>query len=135
MKYVNTTDESIGGMLHDDGKLSIVTLIDGLEKVEIIEDLEKVKDIIDTALPIATAILKALINAFSSIVNPFPVIITQNDEDFRFTEQRAPFSGIDRVFYMSEQDKENIIYLHEDKRMPRAKRELRLQLKELGYIK
>jgi len=135
MKFVNTTDDSIGGMLHPDGKLSVVTVIDGLQTVEIIEDLEKVKDLVDKAIPVIGQILKTLIDFFSSIVNPFPPVIKQGDKYFRFTMQKAPWSAIDKVFYMNDEDKNEIIFIHEAKQMSIARRELRKELKEYGYIK
>lgn len=135
MKFVNTKDESIGGMLHDDGKLSVVNIIDGIKTVEIIEDLEKVKELIDTALPVIDHILRTLVSFFSSIANPFPPVIKQGDKYFKFTMQKAPWEAIDKVFYMNDEDKNECIYIHEAKTMAAARRGLRLELKELGYIK
>jgi hypothetical protein len=135
MKFVNTKDDSVGGMLHDDGKLSVMNVIDGFKTVEIIEDLEKVKDLIDTSLPIIQEILRALQSFFSSIANPFPPVIKQNDNYYKFTMQKAPWEAIDKIFYMNDENKNDIIYVHEAKTMAAARRELRKELKGLGYIK
>ena len=135
MKFVNTKDDSVGGMLHPDGKLSVVNVVDGLKTVEIIEDLEKVKDLVDQAVPVIGQILRTLIDFFSSIVNPFPPVIVQNGKNFRFTMQKAPWGAIDKVFYMNDEDKNETIYIHEAKQMSVARRELRKELKEVGYTK
>ena len=132
-KYVSTTDSSIGALLLDDGKLVIARKIDNLNVVEIIEDLEKVKELIDKITPVIGQIYRTLVDFFSSIINPFPSVIIQNGVSYRFTEQKAPWKAIDFVFYMSEDGEQ--IFKHEDSRMPRAKRELRKELKDYGYIK
>lgn len=135
MKFVNTTDDSIGGMLHPDGKLSVVKVIDGLNTVEIIEDIEKVKELVELSIPVIQEIIRALTNFFSSIVNPFPPVIIQNGKYYRWTMQKAPWAALDRVFYMNDEDKNDIIFYHEAKQMPAARRELRKELKDYGYIK
>ena len=134
MKFVNTTDDSIGGMLHPDGKLTVATVIDGVNAVEIIEDLEKVKDLVEGAAPIASKILQAIVNIFSSICQPFPPVIIQNGKHYRWTIQKAPWGAIDRMFYMEVDTKEVILY-HEHKTIGGVRGELRKELKEYGYIK
>jgi len=134
MKLVNTKDDSKGGMLHPDGKLTVATVIDGVNAVEIIEDLDKVKDLIEGAAPIIGKALQAIINVFSSICQPFPPIILQNGKKYRWTIQKAPWGAIDRMFYMEEDTKEIIMY-HEHKTIGGVRRELRKELKDYGYIR
>lgn len=131
-KYVKTTDDSIGGMLIDGERVVTATIIDGRKVVEI---LKATKEQLDQILPLASQIAQDLINFFNSIFQPFPCVIKLEGRSYVLTEQRAPWAAIDRVFYMNEADKNDIIFQHEAKAMPKAKRELRKELKTYGYAK
>lgn len=134
-KYVNTKDDSLGARILSDDKIAVARIIDDRKVVEIIEGAEQIKQIIDTAIPILDHIIKALIDFFSSIFNPFPCVIVLDGQNYVFTEQKAPFKAIDRVFYMNQDEKNDIKFMFEAQHMPKAKRELRKELKSLGYIK
>jgi len=131
-KYVKTTDNSIGGMLIDGDKVVTATIIEGRKVVEI---LQATKEQLDNILPLASAIVKDLIDFFNSIFNPFPCVIKVDGGCYVLTEQRAPWAAIDRVFYMNQEDKNDIRFMHEAKTMPKAKAGLRKELKEIGFVK
>ena len=134
-QYVNTTDDSLGARIISEDKIAVARVIDDSNVLEIIEDAEMIKNLIDKALPILEHVLKALIDFFSSVFNPFPTVIVVGGQNYVFTEQRAPFKAIDRVFYMNAEDGNDILYMFEDKHMQKARRELRKELKSLGYLK
>ena len=131
-KYVKTTDNSIGGMLIDNERMVTATIENGKKVYEI---LTVTKDQLDNILPIASQIVKDLIGFFNDLFQPFPEVIKIGEERFILTEQRAAWAAIDRVFYMNVNDNNIHLYGHEAKTMPLAKRELRQELKELGYMK
>jgi len=134
-KYVATKDDdSIGAKLLDDETAVIAKMIDGRKVVEIIKGAEKVNEVIDKALPIVSEILQKLADFFNSIFHRFPTVIIMDGVSYVYTIQPSPFKGIDRVFYMSTEDKNDILFLHEDPKLPRAKKELRKELKQFGYI-
>ena len=130
-QYVATKDDSIGGILLDNGKVLIAKKVNGRKVVEIIE---QTSDIIEKVLPIAKKIIAAIQDFLNSIFFRFPCVIVQDKKTYVFTMQPAPFKAIDRVFYMNELDRNDIIYLCEDERMVSAKASLRNTLKGLGYI-
>lgn len=136
-KFVLTTDSSIGGYHHKDGKLVLFRKINDLNVVEVIEDIEKVKELIEKAAPLFGQIWQIIEDMFNSIIEPFPPVIKQDvdgeDIYYRYTEQKAKGKALDYVFYMSEDGHQ--IFKHEDARMPRAKKGLRYELKDYGYIK
>jgi len=135
IKYVNTKDDSIGARIINDEKIAVARVIEGKRVIEIIEDVDQIKDIVDKALPIVQHILQALIDFFRSF-NPFHTVIRVNDRDYVYTEQKAPFKAIDSVFYMWQEGNEcDIIFRYEAPHMQKAKRELKKELKSLGYIK
>ena len=49
--------------------------------------------------------------------------------------QKAPWGAIDKVFYIKYEYKNETIFVHEAKQMSVARRELRKELKEVGYTK
>lgn len=126
-----TTDESLGAKLIGDGKALVAREVNGRKFVEIIEETS---DIIDKALPIVQHIIQQLVDFFNSVFCRFPTVIVLDGQNYIFTIQPSPFKGIDKVFYMNEEDKNDIIFEHEDTRLPRAKKELRKELKSLGYL-
>jgi len=136
-KFVLTTDSSIGGYQHKDGKLVLFRKINDLNVVEVIEDIEKIKELIEAVAPVLGQIWQICVDIYMSIVEPFPPIIKQvvDNEDvyYRYTEQKARGKAIDFVFYMS--DDGHQIFKHEDSRMPRAKKGLKEELKQYGYRK
>ena len=134
-QYVNTTDDSLGARIISEDKIAVARVIEGKNVIEIIENAEMIKNLIDKALPILEHILKALIDFFSSLCNPFPTVIVVSGKNYVFTEQKAPFKAIDKVFYMNAEDGNDIIHMYEAPHMPKAKRELKKELKSLGYIK
>ena len=134
IQYVNTKDDSLGARIINDDKIAVARIIEGKRVIEIIEDANQIKDIIDKALPILQHILQALIDFFRSF-NPFPTVIVVDGNNYFYTEQKAPFKALDSVFYMNNEDKNDIILRYESPYMPKAKRELKKELKDLGYIK
>jgi hypothetical protein len=130
-KYVMTKDGSIGGKLVGDDKVLVATVIDGQKVVEIVEITS---DIIDQVAPVLTKIIRALQDFFNSVFHRFPTVIKVNGKNYVFTEQKAPFKAIDRVFYMNNEDKNDILFKHEAQQMPQAKKELRKELKSMGYM-
>ena len=130
-KYVSTKDDSIGGKLIGDGRVLIARMINGKKFVEIIDEAS---DIIDKVLPVLGHILQSLIDFFNSVFHRFPTVIVQSGENYVYTIQPSPFKGVDKVFYMNEENKNDIIFEHENPNLPTAKRELRKELKALGYM-
>lgn len=131
-QYVKTTDNSIGGLLIDGEKVVTATIENGRKIVEI---LTATQEQLDNILPIASAIVKKLIDFFGSIFQPFPCVIRIEGQNYIYTQQRAPWAAIDKVFYMNEEDKNILLFEHEAKTMPKANTGLRKQLKGLGYMK
>lgn len=135
MKYVSTTDDSIGARFINDEKIAVARVIEGKRVIEIIEDADKIKDIVDKVLPILEHILQALIDFFRSF-NPFHTVLVIDGRNYVYTEQKAPFKAIDSVFYMWQEGNEcDIRFRYEAPHMQKAKRELKKELKSLGYIK
>jgi hypothetical protein len=134
MKYVSTTDDSLGARFINDDKIAVARLIEGKRVIEIIEDAEQIKGIIDKALPILQHILQALIDFFRSF-NPFHTVLVIDGKNYIYTEQKAPLKAIDSVFYMNDDDKNDIIFRYDAIHMQKAKKELKKELKTLGYIK
>ena len=134
MTYVSTTDDSLGARIISKDKIAVARIIEGKKVIEIIEGAEQIKDIIDAALPILQHILQDLIDFFRSF-NPFPTVIVIDGENYFYTEQKAPFKAIDKVFYMNDYDKNDVKFVYEAPHMQKAKRELKKELKALGYIK
>lgn len=135
MKYVSTKDDSIGARIISENKIAVARIIEGKRVIEIIEGAENIKNIIDKAIPIVQHILQALIDFFRSF-NPFPTVIVRDGKNFMFTQQFAPHKAIDAVFYMWQDGTEcEIIFRYEAPHMQKAKRELKKELKSLGYIK
>ena len=131
MKFVATTDDSIGGMLIDGNKVVTATVIDGRKVVEIIEATE---DQLKNILPGLSSIYNQLKEFFMSLFNRFPCAIVEGGNTYILTEQPAPFKGIDRVFYMNDADKNDCIYMEEAVSMTKAKNELFKALKVKGYV-
>jgi len=131
MKFVATTDNSIGGMLIDGKKVVTATIIDGRKVVEIIE---ATAEQLENILPMLSSIVQQLKEFFRSIFNRFPCAIVEDGITYVLTEQPAPWKGIDRVFYMSTIDKNDCIYMEEEPSMTKAKNELFKALKVKGYV-
>ena len=131
-KYVMTKDGSIGGKLIGDDKVLVASKINGRTVVEIVE---VTADIIDQVAPVLTKIIRALQNFFNSIAPRFPCAIKVAEVEYTLTMQRTPFKGLDRIFYMNNENKEDVLYFHEAETMPQAKAALRKELKEYGYVK
>lgn len=138
-KFVLTTDSSIGGYQHKNGNLVLFKKINDLNVVEVIEDIEKVKELIEKAAPILGQIWQTLVDLYMSIVEPFPPVISKVIDGetvyYRFTEQRSRGKAIDFVFYMNTIDRNDVIYEHHHEYMPKAKKALKKQLREEGYKK
>ena len=133
-KYVNTTDDSLGAKILDDGTAIVARLIDGKKHIEIVENVKDIEKIIGDLLPIAERVWQMLVDFFRSVTYKFPTMIKQGDEEYIYTEQPSPGKGIDRVFYMNELDKDDIIFIHKHERIGKARRSLRNEFKELGII-
>jgi len=134
MKYISTTDDSIGARIINENKIAVARLIQGKRVIEIIEDADQIKEIVDKAIPIVQHILQALIDFFRSF-NPFHTVIVIDGKNYIYTEQKAPFKAIDSVFYMNDEDKNDIKFRYDAIHMQKAKRELKKELKALGYIR
>lgn len=130
-KYVNTTDDSIGAKLLGDGKALVAREINGTKVVEIINETN---EIIDQVAPVVTQIINKLVDFFNSIFHRFPTVIVVEGMHYVFTEQKAPFKAIDKVFYLCEEDPNYRLFEHEAQNMPTAKRALRKELKSMGYM-
>jgi len=131
MKFVPTTDNSIGGMLIEGNKVVTATIIDGRKVVEIIE---ATAEQLDNILPLAAKIIQQLKEFFRSLFNRFPCVIVEGGVSYVLTEQPAPWKGIDRVFYMSIVDQNDCIYMEEAQSMTKAKNEMFKALKVKGYV-
>ena len=121
-KYVNTTDESLGAKLLDNGKALVAREVNGKKVVEIID---QTSEILDQALPVLEEIIKKLINFFNSVFHRFPTVIVIDGQNFVFTQQPSPFKGIDKVFYLCEEDPHYREFEHEGKSMYLAKKGLK----------
>lgn len=131
-KFVSTKDDSLGGKLLDNGKVLIARDIDGRKVVEIVEETA---DIIDKLLPLAQHIIEALKNFFNNIFQRFPHVIIVNGANYVFTIQ--PAHGIkspDKVFYMSTDDRNDILFFQEAPTLGKAKNQLFKELKSEGYV-
>jgi hypothetical protein len=131
MAYVNTTDDSIGAKLLGNGKALVAREINGTKVVEIINETN---EIIDQVAPVLKQIINKLVDFFNSIFHRFPTVIKVEGKNYIFTIQPAPFKAIDKVFYLCEDDPNYRLFEHEGKNLPEAKRGLRKELKDLGYM-
>lgn len=131
--YVKTKDDTIGAKWEKD-KLITAKIIEQRKVVELIEDPEIIKQIIDVSIPVIGELLSILISFFSSVLNPFPCIIAIEGKNYVLTMQKAPLKAIDKIFYMNEEDKNDIIFPFEGQTMQKAKNQLKKELKNLGYI-
>ncbi len=131
-KFVATTDDSIGAELLGNGKARVAREIEGRKVVEIIEETS---DIIDEALPILQHIIQQLKDFFNAIFNRFPCVIVEKGNNYVFTEQRAPWKAIDRVFYMNADDGNDKIFEFEAPTIGKARNLLYKQLKQSRYVK
>lgn len=131
-KFVPTTDDSLGGMLIGDNKIVTATIIEGRKVVEI---LEATKEQLENILPLAATIIKQLREFFNSIFNRFPCVIKVGDIHYIFTEQKAPWKAIDKIFYMNSEDGNDKIMEFDATTMGAAKLQLFKALKERGYVK
>lgn len=134
-KYYNTTDDSIGAKELKEGTFVVARKIGGRNVIEIIDDVEKVAELIDKITPVLQQIVQALKDFFFNLIQRMPSTIIVNGNVYNYTIQPAPFNAIDKVFYLNDVDSEDRIFEFEHKHLGKAKDMLVKALKEEGYIK
>jgi hypothetical protein len=130
-RYVSTKDNSIGAKLIGNGKALIAKEINGDKVVEIISDTNEV---LGEILPALGEIARKIEDFILSLMMRFPEVIIFEGMHYVYTQQPKRFKGIDKVFYLCEEDPNQRMFEHEAERLPQAKRSLRKELKDLGYL-
>jgi hypothetical protein len=130
-KYVATEGPSLGAKMISADKAVVATDVNGEKIVEIIEIGN---DVIQKAGPILAEAVQALKEFFMSLTFNLPTIIKVNDKHYEYTEQRKPWEGIDKIFYLCIEDPNYRKFEHEGKTLAAARRSLRKELREIGYI-
>lgn len=131
MKFVKTTDDTLGGRLLDNGDVVTAIIKNGKKTVEIVK---ATTEQLENLIPAFSALWNQLSAFFESIFNRFPCIIVIDGKEYVFTEQRAIGKAEDRAFYMNDEDKNDVKFMHSAKTLFKVRNQLHRTLKDLGYF-
>jgi hypothetical protein len=142
IKIRNTADDSLGAVSIGDGKSLKIWVENGKRIVEMVEDT--VEDVLDI-MPQVENIWGEIKRLFENIWNGrFPCVIRVDGLDYVYTQQTAPWKGIDKVMYLylspdSEtglsQNVYHVLFCHENPSLQEAKNALYREIKAAGYTK
>jgi hypothetical protein len=138
IKIRKTNDDSLGAVLMDGGKCLKIWEEKGKRIVELVD--EATYDILDI-MPEVEKVWNKIKDLFENIWNGrFPCIIRIGGLDYVYTEQPAPWKGIDKVMYLCLSDDKtynshDVIFVHESPNLLEAKNALYREIKAAGYVK
>ena len=140
MKFVKTTDDSIGGRLLDTGEIITAIVKDGRN---VITKKKATPEQLDNIINNSVALFYELKFFFDNILNHLPCVIEIDGNDYVKTEQRAPSrAATDRIYYewigeYFEDDEQMTkrVYQFEAPTIGEAKKLLRKALREDNWIK